>query len=234
MSPRLLERLNAYLGDQLGHRPDGHPIFAWKNSDTLFWPAFATGRMVSKIIEVPIIGSLGTNQTVERVEIPVHEYKKDRQMRAENTWVVTKWLDPEALIWGWIGRHGGESRPSFHPSQEKLVEMWNERFPDAEFPVHGWRIPTDARLPSAPDGDRLPNWMDTRRFVALVKEQTRLSFDDRLQDMLEDTERQEAAVDKRVKDEILDDLPAFLNTTDKVGKRGGRISFPWSKKDAAN
>ena len=239
MDKATLHRLNRYLGEELGNRPDGHPIFCWKNSDDLFWPAFATGRNISQPIDVPIIGAIEVLGpvalgTTERVDILVPEYHSDRQMRARDTWVVTKWLDPEALIWGWIGRHGGENKPSYHPPHERLVEMWNEKFPGADFPTNGWRIPTDAKLPSSENGQREPNWFDTRRFVALVKEQTRLGFEERLADMLAAEDRQNAAVDKRIADEIRGDLPAFLNPIETIGKRGGWISMPWSKKDRAN
>lgn len=267
MHNSLLHSLNEYLGVELGRRADGHPIFKWKNSDELVWPAFATGRKVLKRVEVPLVlpvsvtcpecdgtgitivvkgkyeseaprvlcktcsGKGSVTKTSDVTETAVPEYRADRQMRERNVWVMTKWLDPESLIWGWVGRHGGEARPTEHPSHERLLEMWNERFPGAPFPHNGWRVPTDATLPSAIDGEREPNWFDTRRFVARVKEQTRLSFGERIKDMLESEDLQDAAVTKRIEDEIRNDFPAFLNPKEKWGKRGGFLSLPWTNRD---
>lgn len=176
----------------------------------------------------PTCGGKGTEErTSEWHESIVPEYVSTPQMRERNVWVVTKWLDPEALIWGWIGRHGGEYRPTYHPPYEHLVALWNGRFPGADFPNNGWRINTDAKLPSAPNGNREPNWDDTRRFVALVKEQTRLGFDARLQDMFDSEDRKNNAKQRRMEDEIRDCFPAMLNTP---GKKL-HVSFPWTKKD---
>lgn len=227
-----IHELNNLLGQELGRRTDGHPIFAWKNSDELFWPAFDTGQrtLVKKVVEVPI---LGLEEPMEPLATFIEElvpvYQSDRQMRARNVWVVTKWMDPEALIWGWIGRHGGEAMPTVHPTRETLVRMWEERFPGADFPHNGWRVPTDATLPRSPGGNSTPNESDTRYFIACVKEQTRLSFDDRLKDMLASEDRQEATKDKLIADEVREAFPAFLNPT--PGKRSNFVSLPWTRKD---
>lgn len=260
-----VKELDEYLGVELGRRIDGHPIFKWKNSDDLFWPAFATGQKVLHRVEIPLLkpvevpcpecDGLGTvteeayeddahiavcatcggkgsvTKTSETAETAVPEYRRDRQMRQLNTWVITKWLDSEELIWGWIGRHGGEVRPTNHPPHEHLVDLWNQRFPGADFPHNGWRIPTNASLPSAPNGNREPNWDDTRRFVALLKEQTRLGFDERLKDMLASEDRIEAAKTKEIEDCVRDSFPAFLSP--KAGSKDNFVSFPWTKRDRA-
>lgn len=261
MDKRLLSALNEYLGQELGRRADGESVFAWMNSDELFWPATATGRKITKKVEIPLLAPVkslcekcGGNGTV--VEEPYEddaydalceecngtgnvvrtsewhesvepEYVSTPQMRTRNVWVVTKWMDPEALIWGWIGRHGGEARPTTHPPHDQLVAMWERQFPGADFPSNGWRIPTDATLPSSPNGMRTPNWEDTRRFVSLVREQTRLGFDERLADMLASEDRKNDATQRQIEDEIRDCFPAMLNTP---GKKL-HVSFPWTKKD---
>lgn len=219
-----LNELNNLLGQELGRRADGHPIFAWKNSDELFWPAFQTGRNVTKSIDIPLIGG-----GVEKAEAVIPEYRRDRQLRALNTWVVTKWLDPEALIWGWIGRHGGEAAPTYHPPRERLIAMWNDRFPGADFPSNGWRIPTDATLPRSPGGNSYPNESDTRHFIACVKEQTRIGFDARLKDMFASEDAKNAAQEKEIGDMVRDAFPAFLNPV--PGKRSNFVSLPFTKKD---
>ena len=220
-------RLNHLLGRELGRRTDGKAIFKWKWSEDLFWPAFQTGRKIlcAKHVEVPIIGG-GTETVIQEDAVP--EYRRDRQCLQRNTWYMTKWLNPEELIWGWVGKHG-KPEPYNRPSDSKLFEMWNERFAGAEFPFHGWRIPTDAWLPRAEGGCRVPNEPDTLDFIAIVKEQTRLNFEERLQDMYASEDRIESAKDKRIQDGIRDCFPAFLNPA--IGKRGGFVSFPWTNRD---
>lgn len=255
--------LDDLLGRELGRRADGESIFAWKNSDELFWPAFATGRKILSRVEVPLLkpvevscpacsgiglekdyelaesetpdlceacGGKGiVTKTSDVAETAMPEYRRDRQMRQRNVWVMTKWLDPEALIWGWIGRHGGEAVPTEHPSHSRLEAIWNEHFPGADFPSNGWRVPTDATLPRSPGGIREPNLADTRYFIACVKEQTRLGFDERLKDMLNSEDAIKAAKTKTIEDEIRDAFPAFLNP--KPGSRSTFVSFPWTRKD---
>lgn len=224
-----IARLNNLLGRELGRRADGHPIFKWKNSDDLFWPQFKAGSTETKEItsNIPIIGTSETEAIKVTQVVPT--YVRDRQMRQPNVWVITKWMDPEMLIWGWVGRHGGEARPAQHPTHDKLLEMWQARFPGADFPAAGWRVPTDALLPSFPGGPREPNENDTRRFIELVQEQTRLGFDERLADMEASEIAKEAEVDKRIQDEVRDAFPAFLNPV--PGKRSNFVSFPWTKRD---
>lgn len=229
-----IANFNNLLGTELGRRPDGHPIFAWKNSDALFWPAFKTGRTIVRKVEVsvPIIGG-GTENVV--IEMPTSEYRRDRQMRSRDTWVVTKWLSPEDLIYGTDSPHG-KVRGTFDTvdrptvSRETVIALWSERNPGAPFPAAGWRIPTNATLPARDGGPREPNWIDTEWFIACVKEQTRLGFQERLQEQYDGKDAVDAAIDRTIGDVICDCFPAFLN--DNPGKRGGSVSFPfWAKRD---
>jgi hypothetical protein len=229
-----LDRLNNLLGQELGRRPDGHPIFAWKNSDDLFWPAFKTGRFKTETrpVELPIIGG---RTEIAHMQIQVPEYARDRQLRARNTWVVTKWLSPEDLIYG-TDRPHGERRGDFdaidarpRPSHATLLEIWSERYPGADFPAHGWRVPTDATLPGREGGPREPNEIDTKWFIACVKEQTRLGFQERLQQQLDGEDAANAAKNSTIEVEIRDSFPAFLNPV--PGKRSNFVSFPWTRKD---
>jgi hypothetical protein len=235
-----LARLNGILGAELGCRPDSHPVFAWKNSDKLFWPASSTGRTVTKReeIEIPIFGG-GTEKVAVSKEVP--EYRSDRQMAQRNVWVMTKWLSPEDLIFGsnrvYGGRGDTDSEP--RPTHETLVDLWNQRFPGSDFPASGWRIPCNAiddsgqhkyvTLPSHPGGSAFPNHDDTMRFVACIREQTRLSFGERLQELYTGEDVIEKAKNDRIQDEIRDLFPAFLNPT--PGKRSNFVSMPWSRSD---
>jgi hypothetical protein len=218
--------LNELLGRELGRR-DGRSIFAWKHSDMLFWPAFDTGQKTKKVrtFDVPIIGG-GTESCTEEMVVPA--YVSERQVR-NSAWYVTKLLTAEELIWGWIGKHGDPLPDGRGPSDERLLELWSARFPGAEFPSRGWRVPTDAYLPRATGGDREPNIADTEAFITCVKEQTRLSFGLRLQDMMESEDRKEAAKNAEIGDCVRDAFGAFLNPN--PGKRGGFVSFPWTGRD---
>lgn len=222
--PRLVRELNDFLGRELGRSADQRPIFAWKWSDDLFWPAFRDGWEQQEVpIEIPLIGTCVTTVAIENRAVP--HYRRDRQVRRFDTWYMTKLLTPEQLIWGLIGKHGHPQEPI---PQETLLKMWEERFPGADFPARGWRVQTDAYLPRAEGDDRNPNWRDTQYFVMCIKEQTRLNHDERLADMLLAEDEQEAAVTKVVEDGVRDCFPALLNPN--PGKRGGWHSFPlWSK-----
>ena len=230
-----IARLNALLGRELGRRADGHSIFVWKNSDDLLWPAHQTGRKIARKVEmrVPILGTSDTALAVETVAVP--EYVSAHQMRERGVWVVAKWLTPEELIWGWSDRrHGGtpdEDRrlEEIRPTQAGLEEIWQKRFPGAEFPSKGWRIPTDATLPRGPGMSSVPTEADTLFFIERVKDQTSMGARERLMDMLQAEDRVQAVKDKLIQDEVRDCFPAFLSP--KAGSRGGFVSFPWSKKD---
>ena len=220
-----LHNLNELLGRELGRR-ENEPIFAWKHSDTMFWPATATGRtvMTSRTFDVPVIGG-GVESCTEQLAVP--EYKPSRIVR-NSAWYVTKLLTAEELIFGFYGKHGDKWPDGMAPGDEKLKELWGERFPGEPFPVKGWRIPTDAFLPRAPGDLEEPNLRDTNYFIACIHEQTRLSLDLRLDDMLASEDRIEAEKRRNIEAAVRDSFPAFLNP--KIGKRGGFVSFPWSRK----
>lgn len=262
-----LNRLNEILGAELGRRPDGKPIFAWGWSESLFWPAFATGRKVLKKIEVPLLApvkvtcpeckgtGLGSDeddgrcwmcdgrkeitQTTDTFEVPEAEYRCDRQMRQKNVWVMTKWLTPAELIHGTNRRHGD----SFieEPGEDRLRAMWESRYPGAEFPVNGWRIPVSviggdgsvaqsfATLPRVAGGKADPNLEDTRWFIATIHEQTRMALNDRVQQLHDAEDAINASKKGQIEAEIRDCFPAFLNP--KPGSRSSETSFPPTRFD---
>jgi hypothetical protein len=242
MDTLVLRNLNELLGRELGRIGD-RPIFSWKHSDGLFWPAFKTGETTreKREFDVPLIGrgyhgptsaksDLGmgdaTVTCVEEIVVPV--YRKDRQVR-NSAWYMTKLLTAEALIWGWIGKHGDPTPEGRAPRIEQLMEIWNSRFPGADFPAKGWRVPTDAYLPRFIGGPREPNLLDTEDFIKCIREQTSLSFALRLQDMTAYEVRKEADTRRDIEDAVRDSFPAFLNPV--PGKRSNFVSFPWSGKD---
>lgn len=231
--PALIRELNDYLGRELGRRPNGKPIYAWKWSNDLFWPAFATGRntTIKRIIEVPVFNKAGaevvSKETVTLEEI-VPEYTRDRQVRQIDTWYVTKWLTATELIFGWFGRHG-EHFPEKEPDDVRLRELWESRFPGADFPGQGWRVPTDAWLPRSPGDSKVPNWNDTRFFVAQVKHQASQNFVQAMTDWDDEYIRRDEATDALIGEQARESFSAFLNP--KPGARGGFVSFPWSKQD---
>jgi hypothetical protein len=223
-----LHGLNELLGRELGRYSDGRPIFAWKHSDKLFWPAFNSGQTERKAREfsVPLVGGGGAVTCIEEMTVPV--YRRDRQV-ARSAWYMTKLLTPEQLIWGWIGKHGDPTPEGRAPSHDALMEIWNNRFPGADFPAKGWRVPTDAWLPRSAGEPTEPNLPDTEDFIAQVREQTRMSFALRLEDMTQYEVRKEDATNKEIEAAVRDSFPAFLNPV--PGKRSNFVSMPWSRKD---
>lgn len=241
--PALIRTLNDFLGQELGRNQYGKPYFTWRWSEDLFWPAARTGNLIQvpHEAEIPLIG--GGVEKATLVDV-VPEYARERQLRRSNVWVVCKWLTPWELITGPLRgswKHGDQMQmpDGSLPTHERQVEMWNSLFPGAEFPARGWRIPTDAYLPSNPHDPNYgrtaghePNWADTKHFVMRVKAQTSESFDTVLNDMMAKLKERDEGVPGAMMDEIRDGFNAFLNPN--PGKRGGFISFPWSKKDRVN
>lgn len=228
--PKLTAQLNELLGQELGRTPTGDSIYQWEWSENLFWPSFATGRttIASKVMNVPILGG-GTEEV--RIEEVVPEYTRERQVRLRDTWYLTKWLPAVALIWGWVGGHGHEAHDR-EPEDEVLRELWESRFPGADFPARGWRIPTDAWLPRSPDDPRVPTLADTRFFISQVKRQAEQKFDQALAGWMEADDAANAAQRRVIEDEVRDAFPAFLNPTPGRKTSGGDwpVSFPSTTK----
>jgi hypothetical protein len=92
-------RLNDLLGQELGFNPFGEPIFAWKFSDDLFWPASYTGKSIEKTSPGGII-------YFER------EYKATpMSWRLVHQWVVCRWYPADALN-DWQTRFPGADYPT--------------------------------------------------------------------------------------------------------------------------
>lgn len=230
--------LNALLGRSLGFDPYGTPKFMWMWSEDLVWPQFPTGSTVTQQVEVPLIGGgvdvecsdcggggfigmyessaepccacagkgtiLKTTWTVNSV---VPEYKVEKMCpKLDRQWVIALWYAPEELA------------------------HWESRFPCADYPARGYRINTNASLPSYPGGPREPNIRDTERFIELLREQRSMSHHDRVVDMLAEDDRQKAAIQQEIEDEIANDFTAFMNP--EPGKRGGFVSFPSTEKES--
>ncbi len=264
--PRETARLTELLGRELGCRTNGKPIFSWRWSEDLFWPAHDTGRkhtVETKII-TPIIGApkdthdfapvqlrdtppangictvcghpetdLGhTVYSIQQDLQPI--YDKMRQVAMADTWLIAKWMSPEELIIGGLIGHGMGWQGGHKPSHEALVTHWNQLYPGVDFPSHGWRIPTNARLPRGPYDPKIPNLADTQHFIEQVRAQTSMSFNARMLDMSNHETRRDLKASVNIADEMSDGFNAFLNPA--PGKRGrasggGFISMPWSKKD---
>lgn len=223
MNQKLLLELNNLLGRELGRNVYGDPLFKWEHSDVLMWPAFRTGRSTKRIrtFKVPIFGG-GEGEANEEIIEP--EYKQDRQCR-KSAWFMTKWLTARELIVGGFGRGAIAEPADVQNATDEFVErLWQSRFPGADFPSRGWRVATDASLPRSPVDPIEPNLPDTEYFVRCFREQTSMSPEMRLADMLDAMKRDEQAPDKRIGDEVRDAFPAFLNPN--PGKRGGFVSVP--------
>jgi hypothetical protein len=171
------------------------------------------------------------------------EYSRTRMVRKTHTWYVCKWLTPWELILG-PGRghahlkHGEQQTTEKAPSHEALIQAWSNQYPGAEFPAKGWRIPTDAFLPNGPTDPMwgrspyqhtTPQRQDTDHFIRLVKYQTSRPFDEVVQDMIDQEDAAGKKVELAIGEECRNEFSAFLNPA--PGKRGGFISFPWTKAD---
>lgn len=243
---KLTNELNDILGRELGRNQYGSPYFAWKWSEDLYWPSFATGRTIATDVptDIPLIG--GGSESVINI-VNRAEYKKDRQTRKRDTWFMTKWLTPWELVTG-PGRgatnlrHGEQQDSAKEPPIEEVLAAWNNHFPGADLPAKGWRIPTDAYLPAGPQDENwayssmcpTPNYSDTQRFIAEIKFQTSRPFDEVLQDMLDREDAANLKGEARIGEECADAFTAFLNPA--PGKRGragggGFLSLPFTKFD---
>lgn len=214
MIPKIVIELNNLLGSELGRNIYGEPLFRWDWSEDLFWPQTKTGRIVTKTVEVPIIGG-GT----EKTEIPVHEYQRVRQSwKLKNQWLITRWLAPAQLAGLVKGFYIGEADPLF--SEEVVREHWDRLFPDSEYPARGLHFMTDWR--------NKPNMLPTRRDTDLLIHQIReqmsgMSAAAVLAAMEQEATETRAAKTKTNEDMIEDSFTAFLNPN--PGARGGHISF---------
>lgn len=230
--------LNNILARALGTNPYGEPRFMWAWSEDLVWPEFPTGGKVTRQVEVPLIGGgvdvgcqncgggglvgmyessatpcdtcSGTgviHRTTWPVGSVVPEYKVEKMCpKLDHQWVIVLWYAPEELA------------------------HWQSRFPGATYPARGYRINTNASLPSHPGGPREPNIRDTERFIELLREQRSMSHHDRVVDMLAEDDKQKAAIQKEIEDEIANEFTAFMNPD--PGKRGGFVSFPSTGKES--
>lgn len=182
------------------------------------------------------------------MQAPEPEYRRDRQMRKRDTWVICKWLTPWELILGqrpesgWLC-HGEQNHIEKEPSRDALIAAWNRQFPGAAFPAKGWLIPTDAYLPAGPHdenwaespfGHTVPQIADTNLFIERVRYQTSRPGDEVLADMLAREDAANLRGEAAIGEECRDLFPALLNPA--PGKRGrasggGFISFPWTKAD---
>lgn len=226
--PKLTAELNELLGRELGRNEYGESVFSWRWSEDLFWPATKTGRMITteQEIMIPIVGG-GEELTVGQEVTP--EYKRDRQTRERDCWMVAKWMTPEELIVGGLIGHGMGWQGGHKPSHEALVSTWARLYPGMDFPAKGWRVPTDARLPRGPYDPTTPNRPDTDHFIHRVKDQTSMRFDARLQDMLDQDDAKNRREELAIGEECRDSFTAFLNPN--PGKRSSFVSMPWSKQD---
>lgn len=227
--PDEIRRLNNLLGRELGRNHRSEPVFKWEWSDNLFWPLFRTGRTttVTKKMHVAVIG--GGSEEVEVTET-VPEYRRDRQVRLFATWYVTKWLPPWELITGPLSghlRYGDDFGNK--PPDAQVEAVWTARFPGTDFPSNGWRVPTNCHLPRSPHDPLIPTEPDTIHFIRCVKEQTSTTFDKELQRGLDAEDAKGEYVERQIGDVARDCFPAMLNP--EPGKRGGFVSWPFSKID---
>jgi hypothetical protein len=127
------------------------------------------------------------------------EYRRDRMShKLRDQWVVTKWVAPDSLPY------------------------WQANFPGADYPARGYRINTDwYNKPGV-----MPGHEDTIRLIWAIRKQGDKSTQQILNEMEQETERNEKAKENLIGDEIRDSFSAFLN---EPGKRSGHVSMPYAK-----
>lgn len=213
---KLNERLARDLGRCLlaGNNSDG--LFKWEWSEDLFWPAFKTGRMVTRKVPAALIGDKTIDfanpdisflmptpdPDVVYVDMVVPEYKRVHMShKFKNQWVVTRWFPPEEL------------------------PLWQHNFPHAPYPANGYRIHTNASLKPFCK----PTLADTEHFIECIREQRSMTFEERLADMELEADREQEGKRKIIRDKIDDMIPAFGNYA--PGQRGNFVSMPSLQKD---
>jgi len=218
MIDKQIAKLNHLIGDRLGWIPVGmgprQGMWQWDWSEDIYWPAFRTGRMVTRRVPATLIGT--TSEDIDNpdimqpasspgtvfVDMVVPEYARLRMSnKLKDQWVITKWFPPEEL------------------------PRWQHNFPQAPYPAQGYRIHTNASLlPHV-----RPTLQDTEFLIECIHEQRSMSLEDRLADMERDRDEQQASVTKRILTEIDDMIPAFGNYA--PGKRGHNVSMPSTQKE---
>ena len=226
---REIARLNNLLGQELGRNPNGESVFSWRWSEKCLWPGTKTGRMITveKHIKIPIVGG-GEEDLVLGELVP--EYKIERQLgKIRDAWLICKWLPPWELITGPTSghlRYGTDMGNK--PADEAVEEAWKRQYPGMDFPAKGWRVPIGATWdPINPS--RPPDEKDTREFIVEVRKQTAKTFSEAMREYDDGVQRRDTEAQKEIEDFSGDAFNAFLNPS--PGKRGGFVSFPWSKID---
>lgn len=211
-----VRQLNELLRQELGSNPYGEGIFSWRWSEDCYWPATKTGRMVTKKVEVPLIGG-----GVETAEIPTPEYSRSKQKKhLHRQWVVCKWLSPSELAGLTRGVHiGQDAMPQFYP-EDVIKERWERIFPGSEYPSRGVHFATDYYNKTGVE----PGLDDTKFLIHQLREQmSGMSEQARLADMQDDHWNKIERTRKRTEDIAEECFTAFLNP--KSGARGGFVSF---------
>jgi hypothetical protein len=224
-----IARLNDLLGRELGRSPDGKSVFSWRWSEKCLWPGTKTGRMITveKQVRIPILGAGEEIITMGEV---VPEYKIERQLgRIRDAWLICKWLPPWELITGPTSghlRYGSDMNNK--PADEAVEESWKKQYPGMDFPAKGWRVPIGATWDPT-NLSRPPDEKDTLGFIAEVRKQTARTFSAAMADYDEGVAFRDTLAQKGIEDVARDAFNAFLNPD--PGKRGGFVSFPWTRLD---
>jgi len=212
-----VKALNDLLAQEMGRNIYGEPIFRWEWSETLFWPATATGRLV----DTPVTGYL-IGGGIDKIMVPKPEYKRSRMcINHRNQWVVTKWLNPAELVGLVLDyRHGDMPREIDYP-REMILDRWLRRFPGADYPERGLHVITDYYCKPG----MTPFYEDTKFLIAQLREQrSGMNFGERQRDMLEDRQAKLDRTQRLTEDIVEDCFTAYLNP--EPGSRGYFVNFP--------
>lgn len=93
-----IQKLNEWIGQELGITPYGDPLYKWEWSNDVMWPAFATGKFKQHSTEGGLL-------------VMANEYVQLPQTDKRDCWMVTKWFGPDDLP-DWESQFPGAPYPS--------------------------------------------------------------------------------------------------------------------------
>lgn len=203
---RKLERDNRIIAAELGTADDGHPKWAWKWSDDLFFQIHKKSDITGEL-------EWDHKANPESGLIELHPVYTRRSMcpMLKSQWVLCSWMPaiPEAEWFNSFGR---------------TVPY-----------INGYWAPTNVELPEATcPWDSIRGESFTTMVVQMAKRQRAKSYEDHLADGQKIIDYQEKEKDRLMSDQIDDLKLAFPNAPHLPGKRGGAISTPFTKQDSAS
>ncbi len=201
---RKIERDNRLIAAELGTAEDGHPKWAWKWSDDLYFlihkKSDTTGELEWNYVGNPATGLIEPQPVyIKRPMAPA--------LRAQ--WVLCSWM-PDIGEAAWFAAFG------------RTIPYLN-----------GYWAPTNVDLADGVcPWDSVRGESYTTMVIQMAKRQRAKTFEDHLADSQAILDQQEKDQDRLLTDQIDDLKLPFAATPHLPGKRGGPVSTPFTSQDA--